>query len=180
VTPIERPVAGICLISTQGDLSAFRCPQGQEGVRWGTATGALIASYTVVDGYGVKMLGHSARCTRLVFQLPAIFNAGPSYALKTHSHVGTDEKEMVAGDWGWSTIAAVIHSCPHRSRLGSASQPGGAGARDVDDGGSAVWNGASGGSRERLAHRRLPRHDPGRSAACASLDRRFSTDRRFP
>jgi drug/metabolite transporter (DMT)-like permease len=26
-------------------------------VRWGTATGSLIAGYTVVDGYGVKLLG---------------------------------------------------------------------------------------------------------------------------
>jgi uncharacterized membrane protein len=50
-------VAGIGFISTQGDLSAFRRPKGQEGVRWGAATGSLIASYTVVDGYGVKVLG---------------------------------------------------------------------------------------------------------------------------
>jgi drug/metabolite transporter (DMT)-like permease len=50
-------VAGIGLIATEGDLSAFRRPQGQHGVRWGMATGSLIASYTVVDGYGVKMLG---------------------------------------------------------------------------------------------------------------------------
>jgi len=50
-------VSGIGFISTQGDLSAFRRPKGQEGVRWGLATGSLIASYTVVDGYGVKMLG---------------------------------------------------------------------------------------------------------------------------
>jgi drug/metabolite transporter (DMT)-like permease len=50
-------VAGIGLISTQGNLSAFRQPKGQQGVRWGIATGSLIASYTVVDGYGVKMLG---------------------------------------------------------------------------------------------------------------------------
>ena len=50
-------VAGIGLISTQGDLSAFRKPRGMDGVRWGTATGSLIAGYTVVDGYGVKLLG---------------------------------------------------------------------------------------------------------------------------
>jgi drug/metabolite transporter (DMT)-like permease len=50
-------VAGIGFISTQGDLSAFRKPRGLDGVRWGTATGSLIASYTVVDGYGVKVLG---------------------------------------------------------------------------------------------------------------------------
>src|SRR5215218_3290193 len=50
-------VAGIGLITTQGNLSAFRQPRGLDGVRWGTATGSLIASYTVIDGYGVKVLG---------------------------------------------------------------------------------------------------------------------------
>src|SRR4029079_18302481 len=50
-------VAGIGFITTQGDLSAFRRPRGLDGVRWGTATGSLIAGYTVVDGYGVKVLG---------------------------------------------------------------------------------------------------------------------------
>jgi drug/metabolite transporter (DMT)-like permease len=50
-------VAGIGFISTQGDISAFRRPRGQDGVRWGLATGSLIAGYTVVDGYGVKILG---------------------------------------------------------------------------------------------------------------------------
>jgi drug/metabolite transporter (DMT)-like permease len=34
-------VAGIGLITTQGDLSAFRRPRGLDGVRWGTATGSL-------------------------------------------------------------------------------------------------------------------------------------------
>jgi drug/metabolite transporter (DMT)-like permease len=49
-------IAGIALISTQGDLRAFSKPKGQAGVWWGMATGALIASYTVVDAYGVKVL----------------------------------------------------------------------------------------------------------------------------
>lgn len=50
-------VTGIGLISTRGNLSAFRKPGGQTGVRWGVGTGALIAGYTVVDAYGVKTLG---------------------------------------------------------------------------------------------------------------------------
>jgi drug/metabolite transporter (DMT)-like permease len=50
-------VVGIGFISTQGNLSAFRKPRGLDGVRWGAATGSLIAGYTVVDGYGVKLLG---------------------------------------------------------------------------------------------------------------------------
>src|SRR5689334_14788790 len=36
-------VAGIGFISTQGDLSAFRKARGLDGVRWGGATGSLIA-----------------------------------------------------------------------------------------------------------------------------------------
>ncbi len=50
-------VAGILLISTGGRLAAFRRPAGQAGVRWGLVTGGLIATYTVVDAYGVKVLG---------------------------------------------------------------------------------------------------------------------------
>lgn len=50
-------VAGIGLIATQGELTAFRKPGGRTGVSWGTATGGLIASYTVVDAYAVKALG---------------------------------------------------------------------------------------------------------------------------
>ena len=50
-------IAGIGCITIQGDLTAFRRPKGLDGVRWGFTTGSLIAGYTVVDGYGVKMLG---------------------------------------------------------------------------------------------------------------------------
>ena len=50
-------VSGIVIIATQGDLSRFRQANGQLGVRWGTATGAFIATYTVVDGFVVKTLG---------------------------------------------------------------------------------------------------------------------------
>jgi uncharacterized membrane protein len=57
VAGLALVVIGIGLIATQGDLSAFRRPGGQAGVRWGTATGGLIASYTVVDAYAVKTLG---------------------------------------------------------------------------------------------------------------------------
>ncbi len=50
-------VGGILFIATGGDRRAFRRPGGQAGVRWGTATGSLIASYTVVDAYAVKVVG---------------------------------------------------------------------------------------------------------------------------
>lgn len=50
-------VFGIILISTQGDLSKFRQPSARRGVRWGMLTGGAISGYTVVDAYGVKLLG---------------------------------------------------------------------------------------------------------------------------
>ena len=50
-------VGGIALIATQGRLEAFRKPGGLTGIKWGTTTGGLIASYTVVDAYAVKALG---------------------------------------------------------------------------------------------------------------------------
>lgn len=56
LTGLALVVLGIGLIATQGDLSAFRQPDGRAGVRWGTVTGGLIASYTVVDAYAVKAL----------------------------------------------------------------------------------------------------------------------------
>lgn len=50
-------VIGIGLIATDGDLSGLRRPGGRAGLRWGTATGGLIAAYTVADAYAVKALG---------------------------------------------------------------------------------------------------------------------------
>lgn len=50
-------IGGIVMIATQGRLRAFLDRKGQAGVRWGMATGGLIASYTVIDAYAVKALG---------------------------------------------------------------------------------------------------------------------------
>jgi drug/metabolite transporter (DMT)-like permease len=49
-------VLGIFLISTQGDVRVFRTAAGRAGVGWGLVTGALIAGYTVIDAWGVKIL----------------------------------------------------------------------------------------------------------------------------
>lgn len=80
-------VAGIVLIATQGRLAAFTRPGGQAGVRWGTATGGLIASYTVVDAYAVKVLGIApvvldwfANLLRFLLLLPLVL-ANPRRAL---------------------------------------------------------------------------------------------------
>lgn len=50
-------VAGIFLISTEGNLARFQQPAARSGLRWGLMTGSAISGYTVVDAYGVKVLG---------------------------------------------------------------------------------------------------------------------------
>jgi drug/metabolite transporter (DMT)-like permease len=86
-------VVGIGCITIQGDLSAFRRPRGLDGVRWGFTTGSLIAGYTVVDGYGVKMLGIHPVILDWVsnalrfFMLAPIVLANPARARKAmHGH----------------------------------------------------------------------------------------------
>jgi uncharacterized membrane protein len=81
-------VIGIGLIATQGDLTAFRRHGGQAGVRWGTATGGLIATYTVVDAYAVKALGIApvvldwfSNVLRFFILLPLVL-ANPARALQ--------------------------------------------------------------------------------------------------
>jgi len=49
-------VGGVLIIATQGRLEIFRQPHAWIGVRWGLTVGVLIATYTVVDAYGVKVL----------------------------------------------------------------------------------------------------------------------------
>ena len=53
---IALVVIGIFLIATQGDWQKFRRSSAVPGLQWGLLTGLLIASYTVVDAYGVKTL----------------------------------------------------------------------------------------------------------------------------
>ncbi len=76
-------VAGIGFIATQGDLSAFRRPGGQAVVRWGAATGGLIASYTVVDAYAVKSLGITPVVLNLFSNLLRFFFLAPLVIVKT-------------------------------------------------------------------------------------------------
>ena len=49
-------VGGILLIATEGRFDTFARPGALAGLRWGVLTGACIAAYTLVDGYGVKVL----------------------------------------------------------------------------------------------------------------------------
>ena len=49
-------VGGILLIATNGRWSTFAKPGATTGLRWGMLTGAIIATYTLVDGSAVKLL----------------------------------------------------------------------------------------------------------------------------
>ena len=44
------------ILYASGGLSALRNPANHAGLFWGVGTGVIIASYTLVDGYSVKML----------------------------------------------------------------------------------------------------------------------------
>ena len=49
-------VAGVLMIATQGQIRRLLQPEAMIGVRWGLLVGLLIAAYTLVDAYGVKVL----------------------------------------------------------------------------------------------------------------------------
>ncbi|MFT4195386.1 EamA family transporter [Ottowia sp.] len=96
-------VTGIVLISTQGRLSRFADPAGRKGVRWGTTTGAAIAGYTVVDAYGVKVLGIQpvvldwcANVVRMVMLLP--------WFLANRR----DAKTRMQGHWGLAIAVGML------------------------------------------------------------------------
>ena len=70
-------VVGIALISTQGNLASFKEPGAHKGVQWGGLTGMIIASYTLVDAFGVKallihpvVLDWFSNSARLLFMAP--------------------------------------------------------------------------------------------------------------
>ena len=73
------------------------------GLRYGVLIGALIASYTVVDGYAVKMLWMSpilvdylGNFVRLAFLLPAVLRDRPTAAMLWHQQ------------WKYAVVVGVI------------------------------------------------------------------------
>ncbi|MBB5708725.1 DMT family transporter [Sphingopyxis panaciterrulae] len=86
-------VAGIALIATQGRFAAFRTAEAHRGVRWGMGTGALIATYTVVDGWAVKMLGvvpvvldWLSNALRFFFLLPVVLRDPEGHRARMRGH----------------------------------------------------------------------------------------------
>lgn len=96
-------VGGIALISTQGDLSAFRRPGGHAGLRWGVATGALIATYTVVDAYAVKTLGMHPVILDYGSNLIRCLTLAPFF-LRGRAVAG----EKMRGRWGLAIAVGVL------------------------------------------------------------------------
>jgi drug/metabolite transporter (DMT)-like permease len=116
-------VAGIGFITTQGDLSVFRRPRGLDGLRWGTATGSLIAGYTVVDGYCVKMLGIHPVVLDWLSNLLRFFMLAPIVLSNWSRAKKEDEGPLVAGVLGRLAVAVVLHPRAVSHRDGRAAQP---------------------------------------------------------
>lgn len=110
-------VSGILLIATQGSLAAFRRPEGHAGIRWGGATGGLIACYTVTDAFAVKALGITpvvldwiTNVLRLVLLLP-LFLRNPRRSLA-----------VMRGHWGLATAIGVMSPLGYILVLGAMSR----------------------------------------------------------
>ena len=96
-------VAGIILISTQGNFQRFAQPTARRGLRWGLVTGSAISAYTVVDAYGVKALGihpvvldWCANVVRVIMLLP--------WVLSNRKQV----RVRMKGYWGLAVAVGVL------------------------------------------------------------------------
>lgn len=95
LTGLAAVIGGIALIASDGRLATFTRPGATRGVRWGAGTGALIAGYTVVDGWGVKALGIAplaldwgANALRLAMLAPAMIRDRVQAAAAMRGHWG--------------------------------------------------------------------------------------------
>lgn len=86
-------IGGIVLLATDGRIEALKGAKGHAGLRWGGITGALIATYTVVDGIGVKRLGVApvlfdwcANALRVGMLLPAVAHDLPGSLRAMRGH----------------------------------------------------------------------------------------------
>ena len=96
-------VAGIGLVSTQGDLRAFRRPDRRTGALWGIATGGLIAGYTVVDAYAVKELGIAPVILDWLSNLLRLALLAPMVA-----HKPAQAREFMRGRWGLAVGVGLL------------------------------------------------------------------------
>lgn len=96
-------VGGILLIATQGNFRAFLSPSGREGVGWGMATGGMIAGYTVVDAYAVRVIGTAPvildwfnNILRAAILLPVVLSDRQKAA------------EAMRGHWGAAILVGLL------------------------------------------------------------------------
>lgn len=88
-------VAGILMICTQGRLAVFMQPGGSNGLRWGLATGSLIATYTVSDAYAVGTIGIQpvildwfSNLLRFVLLAPVVLRDRAGFRVRMKGHWG--------------------------------------------------------------------------------------------
>jgi drug/metabolite transporter (DMT)-like permease len=93
-------IAGIGLIATDGRLTKFREPGAMRGIYWGLLTGALIAAYSVADGYAVKML--------LIAPLVLDWATNVFRTALLVSAVQSDWREAMAGHWHGALIIGLL------------------------------------------------------------------------
>ena len=127
-------VAGIGFISNSGRHVSVP-PAGRPG--WGAlGPGYRFADRGLHRGRWIRRQDtrHSSGRTRLVRKSAALPDAGAARAVEPCSRQDSDERPLASGDRGRGALAPVVHTRAQRHRYGSPAQPGGAGARNVDDG----------------------------------------------
>ena len=93
-------VAGVLLIATQGKVARLVQPAAMVGVRWGALVGAFIATYTLVDAYGVKTL--------LIAPVVYDWATGATRTLMLLPHVAKQPKKTLAAMQGYWPLAWTI------------------------------------------------------------------------
>ena len=93
VAGLVAVAVGIITLASGGRLATLADRSAQTGVAWGAATGTVIAGYTVVDGWGVKMLGLNpvlldwcANLLRFVFLLPSVMQDTQRFRERMRGH----------------------------------------------------------------------------------------------
>jgi drug/metabolite transporter (DMT)-like permease len=86
-------VGGILMLATGGRIARLADPSARTGVAWGGATGTTIAGYTIVDGWGAKLLGINpilldwcANLLRFMFLLPGLLRDRDGFRRRMRGH----------------------------------------------------------------------------------------------
>lgn len=108
-------VGGILLLASGGRLRAFADPAARPGVAWGGATGAAIAAYTVIDGWGVKVVGlhpvvldWCGNLVRLALLLPGVLRAPSAFRARMQGHWWRAAGVGVLGSAGYIMVLTAL------------------------------------------------------------------------